>query len=162
MTKVENHWIKKRKFKCNFIQILDLLWRSATNFKNAIPYQKIFRTDYLVINLFFFVMVKIWAETIKVDLYLGLNRGCQWGNIFPHVWFQLLVCTSFPTCTVPVCIFELSVPLFPHVQFHPNMHYPFLAHVRSKLHLINNYFIKINDQKIFSRLIMVRLGSGSG
>ena len=77
-----------------------------------------------------------------------------WGNIFPHVRFQLLVRTSFPTCTVPVCIFELSVPLFPHVQFHPNMHYPFLAHVRSKLHLINNNFIKINDQKIFSRLIM--------
>ena len=83
----------------------------------------------------------------------------SWGNIFPHVRFQLLVCTSFPTCTVPVCIFELSVPLFPHVQFHPNMHYPFLAHVRSKLHLINNNFIKINDQKIFSRLIMVRLGT---
>ena len=79
-----------------------------------------------------------------------------WGNIFPHVRFKLLVCTSFPTCTVPVCIFELSVPLFPHVQFHPNMHYLFLAHVWWKLHLINNNFIKINDQKIFSRLI--RLG----
>ena len=78
-------------------------------------------------------------------------------NILPHVRFHCLVCTSFPTCTVPVRIFELSVPLLPHVQFHPNMHYPFLAHVRSKLHLINNNFIKINDQKIFSRLIMVRL-----
>ena len=95
--------------------------------------------------------ILLWCHT---NVFLYWLRG----NIFPHVRFQLLVCTSFPTCTVPVCIFELSLPLFPHVQFHPNMHYPFLAHVRSKLHLINNNFIKINDQKIFSRLIMVRLG----
>ena len=77
-------------------------------------------------------------------------------NILPHVRFQCLVRPSFPTCTVPVKIFELSVPLLPHVQFQPNMHYPFLAHVRSKLQLIKNHWPKnilkkITDQKIFSR-----------
>ena len=72
-------------------------------------------------------------------------------NILPHVRFQCLFRPSFPTCTVPVKIFELSVPLLPHVQFQPNMHYPFLAHVRSKLQLIKNQWPK-NILKTWTKL----------
>ena len=54
----------------------------------------------------------------------------NWGNIFPHVQFQFLVRPSFATCAVPALIFELSVPILPHVQFQQNMHYPILPHVQ--------------------------------
>ena len=54
----------------------------------------------------------------------------KWGNILPHVQFHFFVRTSSPTCAVPPFIFELSVPIFPHVQFHPNMHSPFVAPAR--------------------------------
>ena len=52
------------------------------------------------------------------------------GNIFPHVQFHFLVRPSFATCAVPALIFELSVPILPHVQFQQNMHYPILPHVQ--------------------------------
>ena len=42
-----------------------------------------------------------------------------WGNILPHVQYHCLVRPSFPTCAVPPIIFELSVPIFRHVQYHP-------------------------------------------
>ena len=52
------------------------------------------------------------------------------GNILPHVQFHFLVRPSFATCAVPALIFELSVPILPHVQFQQNMHYPILPHVQ--------------------------------
>ena len=55
-------------------------------------------------------------------------------NVLPHVRSFFLVRTSSPTCTVPLFIFELSVPILPHVQFHPNMHSPFLAPARISKH----------------------------
>ena len=45
----------------------------------------------------------------------------QRGNILPHVQYHCLVRPSFPTCAVPPIIFELSVPIFRHVQYHPNI-----------------------------------------
>ena len=44
--------------------------------------------------------------------------------------FHFLVRPSFATCAVPALIFELSVPILPHVQFQQNMHYPILPHVQ--------------------------------
>ena len=38
-------------------------------------------------------------------------------NVLPHVRSFFLVRTSSPTCAVPPFIFELSVPILPHVQF---------------------------------------------
>ena len=52
------------------------------------------------------------------------------GNIFPHVQFHFLVRPSFATCAAPALIFELSVPILPHVQFQQNMHYHILPHVQ--------------------------------
>ena len=58
----------------------------------------------------------------------------KWENILPHVRFHFLVRTSSARCTVPLFILELSVPLLPHVHFHSNMHYPFLAPARIREH----------------------------
>ena len=53
------------------------------------------------------------------------------GNILPHVQSYFLVRPSSPSCAVHAFILEWSLPILPHVQSHPNMHYPVLAHVRS-------------------------------
>ena len=55
---------------------------------------------------------------IKIDMHMIDEVR---GNILPHVQYHCLVRPSFPTCAVPPIIFELSVPIFQHVQYHPNI-----------------------------------------
>ena len=64
--------------------------------------------------LYFFILNQLPAGSDKKDRYF-------WGNILPHVQYHCLVRPSFPTCAVPPIIFELSVPIFRHVQYHPNI-----------------------------------------